>query len=99
MLSSRRYIFKAIFQKSFDKLIPEKQELVLKALEALDSYFSKGTASFGLHIKRLHDGGSAKTHEARVNIDLRILWVETKDEIVFALLGNHDDVRRFIKNL
>ena len=93
------YRFKPAFQKAFEHLTKEKQLLALKALEALDQYFKEAKAPYGLRIKKLYDGGTQKTFEARVSIDIRIVWVQTKEEIVFTLLGTHDDVRRFIKNL
>jgi hypothetical protein len=95
----RHFIFKVAFQKAFDKLSEDQQQLTLKALDAIRRYLETGLAAYGLRIKRLYDGGNAKTFEARVTMDLRILWVQTKDEIVFALLGNHNEVRRFLKNL
>jgi len=52
-----------------------------------------------LRIKKIYDNGSEKIYEARVSIDLRIVWIKTKEEILFALLGNHEDIKRFIKNL
>ena len=88
--------FKPAFQKAFDHLTREKQLLVVKAL---DQYFKEAKAPYGLRIKKLYDGGGEKTFEARVAIDIRVVWVQTKEGIVFALLGSHDDVRRFIKNL
>jgi len=94
-----RYYFKSAFQKTFDKLPRDQQALVLKTLESLRGYLEGGTAPFGLRVKKLHDGGPVKTFEARVSADLRLVWVHTTDEIVFALLGKHEDVRRFLKNL
>lgn len=95
----RKCLFKAAFQKAFDALSNEKQTLALKALEAIDLYLKSGQAPYGLRIKKLYESGFAKTFEARVSIDLRIVWVQTKEEIIFSLMGTHDDVRRFIKNL
>lgn len=90
-----RYTFKSAFQKAFDKLPSEKQQLSLKAVEALGHYFKTQEAPYGLRIKKLHE----RTFEARISADLRLVWVQTKDEVIFALLGNHEDVRRFLKNL
>lgn len=92
-----RYFFKATFQKAFDRLPHQKQLLVLKALEELRRYFDSKEASYGLGIKKLYESGSNKTFEARAGIDLRIVWVQTEGEIIFALVGNHEDVQRFLK--
>ena len=94
-----RSAFKSAFQKAFDKLTQEKQLLVLKALEALAQYFRSGQASYGLHIKKLYGRGATETFEARVSADLRLVWVETEEEAVFSLIGGHEEVRRFLKNL
>ena len=94
-----RCTFKSTFQEAFDKLDLKKQNLTAKALEAIDEYFQTGKSTHGLGIKKLYDNGQIKTFEARVTIDLRMVWVQMKEEAVFTLLGNHDDVRRFIRNL
>ena len=96
---SLRPSFKAAFQKAFDKLTQEKRDLVLKTLEALASYFQTGQAPYGLRIKKLYAGSLGKTFEARASADLRLVWVQTHEEIVFCLVGNHDEVQKFLKNL
>ena len=93
------FSFKSVFQKTFDKFPHHKQILVVKALEAIQVYLSSGTAPYGLRIKKLYDSHSGKTFEARVSIDIRIVWVQSQEKVVFALLGNHEDVRRFLRNL
>lgn len=94
-----RSSFKSTFQKAFDKLPSEKQQLVLKALEALTSYFQSGQAPYGLRVKKLYSGKVHKTYEARVSRDLRMIWVQREGEAVFTLLGDHDEVQQFLKNL
>ncbi len=37
--------------------------------------------------------------EIRSGLDQRILFWRTKDEICFTFVGNHDEVRRFLKHL
>ena len=59
-----RYLFKSTFQKAFDQFPQEKQILVAKAIEAICQYISSGKASYGLRIKKLHDGGLRKTFES-----------------------------------
>ena len=94
-----RFCFKSTFQRAFDNLPAEKQRLVLKALEAPAHYFQSGQAPYGLRIKKLYARGPQKTFEARIGIDLRLVWVQTEEETIFALLGGHDEVQRFLKNL
>ena len=92
------FLFKPVFQKAFAGLDQDKQRLVLKALEALEAHFQGGTASYGLRVKKLHQGKSAGVFEARVSSDLRMVWVKTEDKVILAQLGNHEDVRRFLKS-
>lgn len=94
-----RISYKSTFQKTFDKLPQEKQNLVLKALEAIRVYFATGEAGHGLGIKKLYDAGTWKVFEARASLDVRLVWLQTADEAWFCLLGDHDEVRRFLKNL
>ncbi len=68
-------------------------------MEALKAHSQGGSASHGLRVKKLYQGKISKVFEAQVSADLRIVWVANEDKIVFALLGNHEDVRRFLRNL
>ena len=95
----RRYFFKTPFQKAFESLPREKQILVTKALEDIRHYLESGQASYGLRIKKLYEGSGGKTFEARVGLDLRIVWVQSKEEVIFSLLGSHNQVKHFLKNL
>lgn len=94
-----RYRFKSSLHKAFDSLGTKDQELAIKALEALKTYFTTSRSSYGLRVTKLHENKSGKTFEARISLALRIVWVEIKDEVIFSLIGNHDEVRRFIKNI
>lgn len=93
----RKVLLAETFQKKIHELPEGKQFLATKALEALSEYFQSTKAPYGLRIKMLRQHGDRKLFEARLSLDLRIVWVQTKEEIVVALLGNHDEVRRFIK--
>ncbi|MBI2336439.1 MAG: hypothetical protein HYU97_06720 [Deltaproteobacteria bacterium] len=90
-----KFIYKSSFVKAFDKLNAKDQELIIATDKLIKTYFETQKASFGLRIKKLHEG----VFEARVNDKLRTVWIMGKDEVVFSLLGNHEDVRRFVKNL
>lgn len=86
--------FKKTFLKRFDRLEAPEQERVVQALQEIKNYLSKGKAPYGLRVKKL----GAQTYEGRVSDALRIVWIRFKEEIIFALLGNHEEVRRFLKN-
>lgn len=91
--------FKAAFQKAFDQLSDDDELLVSKSLELLQDYFRTGRAPHGLSVKRLYSGSSYQVYEARASARLRLVWLQTKEAVVFCLVRNHEDVRRFIKNL
>ena len=94
-----QFRFKDSFQKDLSRLSAHDYSLVLKTLDEIESVLKTGSPSQGLRIKKLHGNPAYKIFEARASINLRIVWTQTKSEMTFALLGNHEDVRRFIKNL
>ena len=95
----RRFLFKAAFQKAFGELSPAERTLAEKAIEAIGIFLQKGSASHGLRIKKLHGTHSYDIFEGRISADLRIVWLETKEETIFSLIGSHDEVKKFIKNI
>lgn len=88
-----KFIFKKDFLKTFDSYPLPLQEAVLKDIQEIEEYSLKRTASDGLRVKKI----GPHTFEARVNYKIRIVWVQKDDTVSFALLGSHDDVRKFIK--
>jgi hypothetical protein len=90
-----KFIYKKEFLESFVSYPLPLQELILEADCEIKSYLKAQSASYGLRIKKI----GPKTYEARVTDKIRIVWVKDSDCIYFALLGSHDEVRRFIKNL
>lgn len=94
-----RYIYKKRYLDAFDRLHSSERNLVIKADEALRQYYDHRQAPFGLRIKKLHDNGRERTYEARVSARIRILWVEADDLVVFALLGNHEEIQRYLRSI
>lgn len=88
-----KLVYKSDYLKSFDALNRHEQELAVKADELIKDYLATSKAPFGLRIKQLR----SDVFEARLNDRLRTVWVKEKEKVVFALLGNHEDVRRFLK--
>ena len=88
-----RHYFTPQFEKSYRKLSSDQQELVDSAIENLLAYFSqRKDLPKGLGLKRL----TKRYWEIRSSLDMRIIF-EAEDPIGFLLVGNHDDIRRFIK--
>jgi len=88
-----RYEFKSSFDRSFKKLSPAQQKKVYRALDFLMNYFDGLTPlPSGLGLKNWHED----YWEIRVGLKDRILF-EFTDEIVFYLVGSHDDIRNFMR--
>ena len=89
----RRLVIKASFQRSYDRLSEPEQALVKKSLKLLGHALGTGQAPVGLGLKTLGPG----VYEFRAGLALRGVHVEEGDLLVLALLGSHDEVRRFLR--
>jgi hypothetical protein len=90
-----KFIYKKEFLEKFVSHPLLLQKLILEVDQEIKAYLKTQNASYGLRIKKI----GPKTYEARVTDKIRIVWVKDSDYIYFVLLGSHDEVRRFIKNL
>jgi len=90
-----KFVYKKEFLKRFDLYPALIQELILKTDLQIKLYIEKQIAPYGLRIKKI----SLNTFEARVTDKIRIVWVRKEAVIYFAVLGSHDEIRRFIKNV
>ena len=90
-----KFIYKKDFLKAFDSYPLFLQEAILKNIEEIKEYSLQQTASYGLRVKKI----GSHTFEARVTDKIRIIWIESKDLVTFALLGNHDEIKRYLKNI
>jgi mRNA-degrading endonuclease YafQ of YafQ-DinJ toxin-antitoxin module len=91
-----RFEFKPSFDRSVKQLSPNEKADVKEAASQLIDVLSKDRQIYqGLGLKRL----TGNFWEARKGIKVRILFRWTGDLIEFVLAGNHDDVKRFLKNV
>lgn len=90
-----RYFVLRSFVKKFDSYAKREQEAINLVIEQVKNYLETNQASYGLRIKSL----SLRIYEARVNIHLRIVYFRQKEVVKFFCLGNHDDIKRCLKNL
>jgi hypothetical protein len=88
-----KYFTSPLFRRTFKKLDPLKKEGVKKAISELTVFFDSGIKTEGLGLKRLH----GNFWEIRASINDRILFSFEGDEVFFLIAGNHDDIRRFLK--
>ena len=52
----------------------------------------------GLRIKKLYESPGGKVFEARISLDLRLIWVEKEKEVWFSIVGSHNVVQRTIRS-
>ncbi len=91
-----RFEFKPSFERSIKSLPPsERTDIKDAALKLIDVLSKDRQTHQGLGLKRL----TRDFWEARKGIQVRILFRWTGDLVEFVLAGNHNDVKRFLKNI
>ena len=91
--------YKKDYLKCFDHYEREEKESIVSTDKQIRDYYVNHSASCGLRIKKLYQDGKDKIFEARVSDKIRILWVETIVVVVFTILGNHDEIKNYIRRL
>lgn len=92
-----RFRYKKAYLKRFDRFSYDEKELIICTDKQIRNYYATRTTPYSLRIKKLYDKGKDKIFEARVSDKIRILWVESKDLVSFAIVGAHAEVKDFIK--
>jgi len=87
------YFFKPSFSRCFKKLERVKQKQAIEAIKALKTVLESGIKLEGLGLKRI----SNELWEIRSSLKDRILFTFKKEVVTFVLIGNHDDVKRYLK--
>ena len=81
------------FQRGFEKLPRHLREKTWYQLNAFLTHIGSPTKPKSLRLKKLPFGN----FELSINMDLRILFQLHGDAIVLVLLGDHEDVRRYLR--
>lgn len=82
------------FQKQLATLLPADRDQTIEALKTLKSSIHQGKIPQGLGFKKIN----GDKYEIRIDIRLRIVLKKDGDFLVCVLLGNHDQVRQYLKN-
>ena len=91
-----RFEFRPSFERSIKSLsTPEKADVKESAFKVIDTLSVNQQMHQGLGLKRL----MKDYWEVRKGIKIRILFRWSGDLIEFVLAGNHDDAKRFLKNI
>ena len=90
-----RYEYKSSFDKVFKKLGLNRQEKVIDAISILIDFFENRKKTKGLGLKNLREN----YWEIRVNVKDRIIFTLEKDKVAFIIVGNHDEIKKFLRNI
>ena len=82
------------FERSAKRLDSLEKEKLEKSLEQLNHFLVTGQSSHGFRFKKI-DG---EIYEFRVDIRLRVIVKFENGIYYLALLGNHDEIRRYLKD-
>jgi mRNA-degrading endonuclease YafQ of YafQ-DinJ toxin-antitoxin module len=81
------------FLATVRKYPKETRERIGRALQLLERDFGHPHRHQGLGVRKL----SASYFEIRVGLDLRLVFQNQADCLLFVMVGNHDEVRRFLR--
>jgi len=89
-----RYEFKKTFDKSSKRFSKDEWQVIKKVVfDTIDFLASGKPPSQGYGLKHLR----WDLWEVRVNIKYRIIFKFTDDLVQFIIVGNHEDILRFLK--
>lgn len=81
------------FERTAKKLDSHAKELLAKSMEAFNLFLLSGMLPAGFRFKKInHD-----KYEFRVDIRLRVVVKEENEVFYMVLVGNHDEVRRYLR--
>ena len=90
-----RYLSSEAFDQSLQQLPEAKKKQVKKSLRLATAFFETGDLPHGLGMKPLGRG----LWEIRAGLSERILFQKDEDTIQYLLVGSHDEIKRFLKNV
>ena len=80
------------FDRAYGKLTPQQQERVNAALVRLEETFGQPHAHAGIGIRSV-----GSFFECRGGLELRVLFVVRDGDLILVTVGNHDDIRAYIR--
>ena len=82
------------FQKQLKKLSRHDQQKVASTLKQFLEHLNRNDLPLGLGLKKIN----GDKYEIRVDIRTRIVMKLEEDTFVCHLVGNHEDVRRYLRD-
>ena len=90
-----RYFTASAFDKSLQALSEDRKKKIKKAIRLTVAFFETGDLPHGLGLKPL----GHEIWEIRAGLSERVLFRKNKDVIEFILVGSHDEIKRFLKQI
>jgi mRNA-degrading endonuclease YafQ of YafQ-DinJ toxin-antitoxin module len=84
------------FQKDALSLRVDERVLLFDVLLKLPKAVQNPKAHDGVGLRKIHPSG---IFEARLGLSLRLVFGYRNDEILLDRVGNHDEIRRYLKTL
>ena len=89
-----RYERKPAFDRAFRRLPRERQARTKQAIQGLITFFETRQQPPGLGLKRLQ----GDFWEIRAGLGDRVMFRLTGTLVEFVIAGNHDEIRKFLRN-
>lgn len=84
------------FQKDVNKLASEEKNQLFTILLKLPQAIKNLHSHQGIGLRKIHSSG---IYEARIGLSLRIIFGLDKNTAILHRIGNHDEVKKYLKNL
>lgn len=91
-----RIVLTERFQGDIRSLTPAERDRVLEAMLAIPRAVGDVHTHAGLGVRKIHRSG---IWEARVGLNLRLVFALADGFLTFVRAGSHDDVKRFLRDL
>ncbi|MDD2711197.1 MAG: hypothetical protein PHV34_24740 [Verrucomicrobiae bacterium] len=77
------------------RLLPrDRRHAIGEAIAATQEAFGQPHQHTGVGLRKL----SGQYYEIRMGLDQRLVFEEIDDALYFQMIGNHNDVKRFLKS-
>jgi hypothetical protein len=84
------------FLRAWAEVSRDERAAVCRGLLGLEAALRQPHAHRGAGLRKLHPSG---VWEVRIGLALRALFLVREDAATFVFLGDHDQVRRFLRDL
>ncbi len=88
-----RFEYLNSYDRSFKKLRSNTQKRIAKAISQFIDFILTGQKPEGLGLKKLHKD----YWEIRVGLSIRILFELKSNLVTFILVGDHNQIKRFLR--